>query len=344
MIRLIYGGSGSGKSEAAEQMILSCSRPEQRFYIATMIAYGEEGRQKVLRHTALRQGKGFVTLECPTDLKKTFDRIPSPEEAAVLIECVSNLTANEMFENHLGEEKTAHKVVADIRWLCSRVKEAVIVTNNIFEDGMEYAAETMAYVHALGSVNRGLAALADEVYEVTAGIPARIGHKKEAHERSADCEHNTAADRNFFACDRNTADERRSNMKLVIGGTFQGKLEYVLSSINTPYCLIDETNFQADPDPYAAETETVIVNHLHLIIRACGQQETACSWIRDLEETCAAKGQELILISDEVGNGVIPLDKEDRQFREDTGRILCSLAKEAGRVERILCGLPQILK
>ncbi len=71
MITLVTGGSGSGKSEYAEGLILdsSCSR---RFYVATMIAYGKEGRDKVERHRMLRQGKGFITIEKPRDVGRVM--------------------------------------------------------------------------------------------------------------------------------------------------------------------------------------------------------------------------------------------------------------------------------
>ena len=67
MITLVTGGSGSGKSEYAEGLILDspCSR---RFYVATMIAYGKEGRDKVERHRVLRKGKGFITIEKPRNV------------------------------------------------------------------------------------------------------------------------------------------------------------------------------------------------------------------------------------------------------------------------------------
>ena len=62
MIVLVTGGSGSGKSEYAEQLVMRFGDC-RRFYVATMEVFGEEGREKVLRHKRLRRGKGFVTLE-----------------------------------------------------------------------------------------------------------------------------------------------------------------------------------------------------------------------------------------------------------------------------------------
>ena len=104
MITLVTGGSGSGKSEYAEGLILDspCSR---RFYVATMIAYGKEGRDKVDRHRMLRRGKGFITIEKPRNVGEVmvgeYETGLSPSSRtgrALLLECVSNLAANEMFK------------------------------------------------------------------------------------------------------------------------------------------------------------------------------------------------------------------------------------------------------
>ena len=94
---LITGGSGSGKSAYGEKRILEAGEMT-RYYIATMEVFGEEGRKKVERHKMLRQGKGFITIESPKDV----GRVEKLEKTGngkltVLLECVSNLTANEMF-------------------------------------------------------------------------------------------------------------------------------------------------------------------------------------------------------------------------------------------------------
>ena len=57
MVILVIGGSGSGKSERAESLVLELG--EKRIYLATMIASGEEGKQRVDRHKKLREGKGL---------------------------------------------------------------------------------------------------------------------------------------------------------------------------------------------------------------------------------------------------------------------------------------------
>lgn len=66
MLILVTGGSGSGKSAYAEELLLALTKQgETRYYIATMQVFGEEGKEKVGRHKKLRAGKGFLTIESP---------------------------------------------------------------------------------------------------------------------------------------------------------------------------------------------------------------------------------------------------------------------------------------
>ena len=65
---LVIGGSGSGKSAYAEKVALECQKEKRHFYLATMHVFGEEGQKKVERHKRMRAGKGFVTIEQPTDI------------------------------------------------------------------------------------------------------------------------------------------------------------------------------------------------------------------------------------------------------------------------------------
>ena len=51
-----------------------------------------------------------------------------------------------------------------------------------------------------------------------------------------------------------------------------------------------------------------------------------------------------IIISDEISSGIVPLKKEDRMWREETGRCLQFLSKESSSVYRVFCGIPTIIK
>lgn len=68
MIVLVIGGSGSGKSEFAENICMELPAEEKR-YIATMQAFDEESRARIAKHRKARSGKGFETIEQGTHLE-----------------------------------------------------------------------------------------------------------------------------------------------------------------------------------------------------------------------------------------------------------------------------------
>ena len=177
MMTVVTGGSGSGKSAFAEDKILSFG-PGKRIYIATMHPYDEESHKRVARHRKMRAGKGFETVECYTGLKN----LDFPENAVVLLECMSNLVANEMFSGAdiVSEDVVVGHILQGIKSLSTKVDELVIVSNNVFEDGISYDATTQAYIRALGRINTEVAALADTVTEVVVGIPVPVKERKEA--------------------------------------------------------------------------------------------------------------------------------------------------------------------
>ena len=192
MITLVTGGSGSGKSAYAESLLSSCEGI--RYYIATMQIYDAEGEKKVERHRKLRAGKGFLTIESPINVGKIQFACAGKAEQALyrqeaemkvqgnaekksaLLECMSNLTANEMFtkDGIKSAEEVVGKIVSEMQTLSQKLDNLVIVTNNVFEDGVIYDAGTMEYLKALGRINAALARLADRVAEVVVGIPVEL--------------------------------------------------------------------------------------------------------------------------------------------------------------------------
>lgn len=193
MMILVVGGSGSGKSAYAERCAEAVSDGKRKYYLATMQICDGESRKKAERHRRLRKGKGFVTIEQPVSVSEAIPKMEAGEKT-VLLECMSNLMANEMFgakaedteekpskeevaekEKHREiQNKPADKIEKEIAALQGTVTHLIIVTNNVFEDGILYEKFTMEYMEALGRINEKLAAAADEVIEVTAGIPIAV--------------------------------------------------------------------------------------------------------------------------------------------------------------------------
>lgn len=173
MFAVVTGGSGSGKSAFAEQLVLELGEG-QRIYLATMMCFDEESRKRVKRHREMRKDKGFVTVERYTNLSG----IELPKQGILLLECMSNLVANEMYDPEGAGEDCVRQILDGIGKIRKQVRHLVVVTNEIFSDGLLYEEETRRYQRNLGQINREIAKMADEVVEVVYGIP--LYHKRKA--------------------------------------------------------------------------------------------------------------------------------------------------------------------
>lgn len=177
MIVMVIGESGSGKSEYAENLLVRMAgkkqpvKPGKMYYIATMKPYGKEARERIRRHQELRTGKGFTTVECYNDPGK----LKLEKGSNILLECMSNLAANEMFDNGCQDKGTVcNEICNSIEKLINNAANIVIVTNDISEDGVLYDRGTMEYISLLGMLNGYLARISDKVIEVIYSCPLVI--------------------------------------------------------------------------------------------------------------------------------------------------------------------------
>jgi len=99
MIALVTGGSASGKSAIAEDLAVRL-QGRKRCYLATMEATDEESIRRISRHRELRKEKGFETVERSRNLPEIQDQLEQFD--VVLLECLTNLAANEMFHYGAG--------------------------------------------------------------------------------------------------------------------------------------------------------------------------------------------------------------------------------------------------
>lgn len=111
-------------------------------------------------------------------------------------------------------------------------------------------------------------------------------------------------------------------MVFVIGGAYQGKKEYV------------QAHFKGKE----------VFNELHLFIkRELEKGKTKEEIVEELENELQ-KNPDMIMIANEIGYGIVPMDEKDRRYREETGRICCILAKKASKVIRVVCGIGTVIK
>ena len=165
MVNLVIGAAASGKSEYAEDIVMSL--PGEKIYIATMEPFGAEAKERIARHRALRAGKGFSTVERPRNLIGL-----TPEaDWNVLIEDLPNLAANELFSPEGGG---ADAVLTGVERICKTASSVTIVTGDIFSDGGTYDTGTQEYMEMLADLHTKIAEMADNVVEVICGIPCAV--------------------------------------------------------------------------------------------------------------------------------------------------------------------------
>ena len=168
------GTPDSGKSALAEGLAADSGRSE-RYYLATMKICDAESARRMLRHRRLREGKGFVTIELPYAVDRALAYLKTPGDAVVLLECLSNLTGNEMHDNperavlcQPGMEDPGAfvcQVLEDIRTLAAGVGDLIIVTNE-YEQDDAYDEDTKLYLRLCHMLNGALSTLADHVIDV----------------------------------------------------------------------------------------------------------------------------------------------------------------------------------
>jgi adenosylcobinamide kinase/adenosylcobinamide-phosphate guanylyltransferase len=287
MFSIVTGGSASGKSEYAENIVPNTG---SRVYLATMEPFGAEAETRIARHRKLREGKGFETIECPVNIEKVLEACRGKD---VLLEDLPNLVANEMFSSHAHSTSGIAEQILDL----AHISESLIcVTGILTADGRKYDESTMKYLKELAAIERTLAAHADRVIEVVCGRGSELKRSFRVNE-----------------------DMKEQNMIFVTGPMFSGKREYIKSALN----LSDE----------------------ELAKRAVWNVEELVS---EKAVTLEALADELaskeIVIADEIGCGLVPLDASEREKRERAGRLACMLAERADTVIRVVCGCPQVLK
>lgn len=192
MVFFITGGNDNGKSEYAEDLVIKLSPGGRsagytRIYLATMGARDEESLKRIKKHIFRRKDMEYITIEKSFDVGSidiTNIDIANGSEKNVnedkggkrilLIEDIPNLLAGEMFKGTSFYPDVADKITADIMKLISACEHTVIVTNEVFSDGMIYDEYTTIYLREFGTINRRLARYSDKVVELVCGIPCIV--------------------------------------------------------------------------------------------------------------------------------------------------------------------------
>lgn len=124
-------------------------------------------------------------------------------------------------------------------------------------------------------------------------------------------------------------------MILITGGEAQGKLKFVMEHfrpkeiINGVDCVLSI--------PKNAEC---VINYHELIKRLMHENADTTAFTKKF---CAVN-QNALIIMNEVGSGIIPIEKSEREWRENVGKCGCIIAERADTVIRMTCGIPTVIK
>ena len=161
-VTLILGGAASGKSRFAEQLVVRTGLP--RTYIATAQAFDDEMAQKIRNHIADR-GDSWVTIEEPLDLPETLGKLDAG--SATLLDCATLWLSNAM----LAEQALDTRSAALLDQVAAAAGPLVIVSNEVGQGIVPDTKLGRSFRAAQGRLNQDLAAAADLVVLVVAGLP-----------------------------------------------------------------------------------------------------------------------------------------------------------------------------
>ena len=209
-------------------------------------------------------------------------------------------------------------------------EHVVVVTNEVFSDIPVESREMKSYLEYLGRINRWMAKRADQVTEVAYGIPLK---KKNNFGENLSSESVKCGKNNLQVQNRRGKPEMEKSgenggkgMRMYIGGAYQGKLSYAK---------------QQNPDIKWRDGASCTLEELLEAQGVYRFQEFIRKHmeIEDLAEQLIQENPRLVIVTDEIGYGLVPVEEEARNFRERTGRICTKLAAHCERVERIVCGI-----
>lgn len=181
-IIIVTGGVRSGKSSFAQKLVLDYDK--QVRYIATAEGNDDEMKKRIKHHKEHRPSTWEIVEETINIDELFTNNQDNTEDKITMIDCITLWTTNlllqkdndgkECWESEEGIKFFEAKVDSFVEALKNYNQPVVIVTNEVGWGGIEIYPLGRVYQDMLGFTNQKLAAVADEVYLVTCGIPMQI--------------------------------------------------------------------------------------------------------------------------------------------------------------------------
>lgn len=164
-LTLVLGGARSGKSAHAEALVIA--HPAPWIYIATAQAFDAEMEERIAHHRQ-RRGQGWETVEAPLDLAGVLRNIPDGQP--VLVDCLTLWLSNQM----LAEYDVPAETAALVAVLSEPRGPWFVVSNEVGLGIVPDNALARRFRDEAGRLNQQVAAVADTVLFMTAGLPIKV--------------------------------------------------------------------------------------------------------------------------------------------------------------------------
>lgn len=160
-LTFVLGGAASGKSQVAENLIINSGLIP--VYLATARIWDDEIQLKVDQHRA-RRGPEWTTLNADTDVATALEQV-TPDQS-VLLDCATMWLTNVMLDEQ--DMKAAQAMLLEALARCTG--PVVVVSNEVGQGIVPENALARRFREAQGRLNIALAAQADQVLHVVAGL------------------------------------------------------------------------------------------------------------------------------------------------------------------------------
>lgn len=164
---LVLGGASSGKSMYAQRLAKQLAGDGTLYYLATMAPYDGEDHARIEKHRQERAGWGFATLELPADVGKAAEQV---RDSTVLLDSLTSLLTNSMFLPDGSVLEAEESVMVGIMALLKTARNVVMVSDDLFSDGIVYEEGTETFRRQLGHIHQRVAALCGEVVRLEYGV------------------------------------------------------------------------------------------------------------------------------------------------------------------------------
>ncbi len=165
MLELYLGGARSGKSRLAEQRV--CGSTLQRVYVATATAGDSEMAMRIEHNQEQRKADDWRTVEAPEELSAAIRQHASPQ-TAILVDCLTLWLSNWLAKE---DDDSWQQVKGQfLHTLQTAPGHIVLVSNEVGQGIVPLGSLTRRFVDESGRLHQDIAALADRVVFVTAGL------------------------------------------------------------------------------------------------------------------------------------------------------------------------------